>query len=279
MMRKSLPLLICLCACAPAAAKDTGLIFVSNEKTNNIIVIDPKTYKITADIKVAHRPRDMHFNADHTLLYVACGDDDVIDILDVAKMKVVGKLVTGPSPEAFAVDEKRKRIYVSDEEASSLSIIDMEHNSIVQEVPTGSEPEGVLESDDGKTVYVTSEAGDLVHAIDAEFLITVDDNFGIAVGIETVSLGFELPPQLGEIVDLSVEDHPDSSVLVVDRLLSAFHVDDAEASHPQPDIVCNQHALIVRSPVHDGLTHRLHQVRNHWILTTSVYDTCNSAHE
>ena len=101
-------------ACAPAQAKDTGLIFVSNEKTNNIIVIDPKTYKVVKDIKVARRPRDMHFSADHSMLYVACGDDDVVDILDVAKLQVVGKLKTGPSPEAFAIDEKRRRIYVSD---------------------------------------------------------------------------------------------------------------------------------------------------------------------
>src|SRR5262245_51633364 len=27
-------------------AKDTGLVFVSNEKTNNLIVIDPKTNKV-----------------------------------------------------------------------------------------------------------------------------------------------------------------------------------------------------------------------------------------
>ena len=72
-------------AVAPAEAKDTGLIFVSNEKSNNIIVIDPKTYKIVKDIEVSRRPRDMHFNADHTKLYVACGDDDVIDVLDVAR--------------------------------------------------------------------------------------------------------------------------------------------------------------------------------------------------
>src|ERR1700683_548786 len=90
---------------APAQAKDTGLIFVSNEKTNNIIVIDPKTYKVVKDIKVARRPRDIHFSADHSMLYVACGDDDVVDILDVAKLQVVGKLKTGPSPEAFAIDE------------------------------------------------------------------------------------------------------------------------------------------------------------------------------
>ena len=38
-------------ALAPAAAKDTGLIFVSNEKSNNIIVLDPKTYKIVKDLR------------------------------------------------------------------------------------------------------------------------------------------------------------------------------------------------------------------------------------
>ena len=90
-------------ASTPGHAKDTGLIFVSNEKTNNLIVIDPKTYQVVKDIKVSRRPRDMHFSADRSKLYVACGDDDVIDIIDVAKLEVVGKLATGPSPETFAI--------------------------------------------------------------------------------------------------------------------------------------------------------------------------------
>ena len=90
---------------ASAEAKDTGLIYVSNEKSNNIIVIDPKTYKIVNDIPVSRRPRDMHFNVDHSKLYIACGDDDVIDVLDVASGKIVDKLVTGSSPETFAMDE------------------------------------------------------------------------------------------------------------------------------------------------------------------------------
>ena len=63
-------------------AKDTGLIFVSNEKSNNLIVLDPKTYQVVKEIRTSRRPRDMHFSADRTRLYVACGDDDVIDILE-----------------------------------------------------------------------------------------------------------------------------------------------------------------------------------------------------
>src|SRR5262249_31600551 len=158
-----------------ATAKDTGLIFVSNEKTNNLTVIDPKTWKIVKDIKTSRRPRDLHFNADHTKLYVACGDDDVIDVVDMGRLEVTAKLATGPSPETFAMDEARRRIYVANEEGSSLSIIDMDQNIIVREVPTGGEPEGVLVSQAGKTVYVTSEVGDIVHGIDAEAGIVDED--------------------------------------------------------------------------------------------------------
>src|SRR5262245_25983126 len=129
--------LLLIALAGPAPARDTGLIFVSNEKTNNLTVIDSKTYKIVKDIKTSRRPRDLHFNADHSKLYVACGDDDVIDVIDVAKLEVVAKLATGPSPETFAMDEVRRRIYVANEEGSSLSIIDMDQNIIVHEVPTG----------------------------------------------------------------------------------------------------------------------------------------------
>ena len=107
--------LLCVLAIDPAAAKDTGLIFVSNEKSNNIIVIDPNSDKVVYDIKVGRRPRDLH-STPHTKLYVACGDDDVITIFDVATVKVTGKLKTGPSPEAFVIDETRRRIYISQEE-------------------------------------------------------------------------------------------------------------------------------------------------------------------
>jgi YVTN family beta-propeller protein len=168
-------------ACSCGTAKDTGLVFVSNERTNNlIIIIDSKTNKIVKDLKVSRRPRDMHFNADHSKLYVACGDDDVIDIIDVAKLEVVGKLTTGSSPETFGIDEKRRRIYVSNEEASSLSVIDMDQNITVHEVPTGAEPEGVFISEDGRFVYVTSEVGDLIHLVDAESGTVTEDVVGAA---------------------------------------------------------------------------------------------------
>jgi len=192
---------------ALARAKDTGLIFVSNEKTNNLIIIDPKTYQVVKDLKISRRPRDMHFNNDHTKLYVACGGDDTIDIIDVGRLEVVGRLVTGPPPEAFGIDEGRRRIYVSNREEPSLSVIDMDRNVIVHEVPTGAQPENVSISEDGRFVYVSS--GDFIHLIDADSGSVVQN---LAVGAEPNR--FAVTPD-GK--DLWVSTKYSGEVYVIDR--------------------------------------------------------------
>jgi YVTN family beta-propeller protein len=51
--------MLLIAASSRGSAKDTGPVFVSNENTNNIIVIDPKTYKVVKDLKTSRRPRDM----------------------------------------------------------------------------------------------------------------------------------------------------------------------------------------------------------------------------
>ena len=148
-----------------ASAAGTGLIFVSNEKSHEVVVLDP-TYQIVKRIETSRRPRDMHFNADKTLLYVACGDDDVIDVIDVATLEVVDNIPTGPSPEVFAFSPDESKLFVSNEEDSRLEVIDMESRISVMDIPTGAEPEGVLVTPDGKTAYVTSEVADMVHVVD-----------------------------------------------------------------------------------------------------------------
>src|SRR6266446_2505628 len=58
LLTRSLPALVLgLVLAAGARAKDTGYVFVSHEKTNNIAVIDPKqNYKVIQWIPTSHRP-------------------------------------------------------------------------------------------------------------------------------------------------------------------------------------------------------------------------------
>ncbi|PPR46753.1 MAG: hypothetical protein CFH19_01043 [Alphaproteobacteria bacterium MarineAlpha5_Bin9] len=177
MLNKIIYTLFFLILCSSLNAKNTGLIFVSNEKTDDLTVIDPDTLEIVTSIPTSERPRDMHFNEDRSLIYVACGDDDVIDIVDISTFTVIGSLDTGPSPEAFQFSPDYKYIYVSNEEDSTLGVLNVEENAIMDAIPTGAEPEGVLTSKDGSIVYVTSEVADMVHVVDSEGLFVSENIF------------------------------------------------------------------------------------------------------
>ncbi len=162
-MKKLLLMLVLLAS--PLMAKDTGLIFVSLERGNQVVVLNPDL-SLNTRIDTSRRPRDMHFNAAHDKLYVACGDDDSIDVIDVATLKVVDNIPTGPSPEMFTFSPDEKQIYVSNEEDSVMEIIDIASKTVTARVPTGAEPEGVINAIGGKTAFVTSEVADMVHVVD-----------------------------------------------------------------------------------------------------------------
>lgn len=194
-------------AAAPAAAAGTGQIFVANEGSKEVIVLSPKDYSRVKTIRTSRRPRDMHFNNEHTLLYVACGDDDVIDVIDVATLTVIDHIPTGPSPEMFELSADNKLIYVSNEENSTVQVISIADKVIRHEIGTGAEPEGIMVSEDGKTIYATSEIADMVHVIDPEDEVTIDN---IVVG--TRPRRFIMTK-----TELWVTDELSSDVSVIDR--------------------------------------------------------------
>ena len=138
----SLALVVPALAAGQSHAKDTGLIFVSNEKTNNLIVLDPKTYQVVKDIKVSRRPRDMHFSADRSKLYVACGDDDVIDIIDVAKLEVVGKRSWG-----ITLSRDETKLFVANGFGDDITVIDTKSRKPIVSIPVGRIPWGVIIDD------------------------------------------------------------------------------------------------------------------------------------
>src|SRR5260370_33099171 len=100
LMRSLVVLLLWLVLSVGASAKDTGYVFVSHERTNNIAVIDPKQdYRTIKWISTSRRPRGMQFRDDHKQLLVACGDDHVIDVINVATLAVGDHIPTVARPE------------------------------------------------------------------------------------------------------------------------------------------------------------------------------------
>src|ERR1043165_6113397 len=148
-----------------ASAKGTGLVFVSNEKSSTITVLDANHHVID-NFPSCARPRGMGFTPDRMRFLVGCADDSVIAIYDVATRKLVGRIRDVPRPETFALHPDGRHLYVSNEEDAEVTVYDIETGEQVAAFQTGEEPEGVLATPDGKLVFATSEAANIVHVID-----------------------------------------------------------------------------------------------------------------
>ncbi|HEX8125199.1 MAG TPA: PQQ-dependent catabolism-associated beta-propeller protein [Allosphingosinicella sp.] len=167
-MKPSFRLLALACATAAGCSRPEGpAVFVSNEQSNVIHVIDSGSLREKARIEIGRRPRGMVVSPDGKTLYVAVSDDDRIAAVDVATRRIAGHLPSGPDPETLAVSPDGRILYVANEDDSLLSFIDTRARRIVREVAVGGEPEGTAASPDGRTVVQTSESASMAHVVDA----------------------------------------------------------------------------------------------------------------
>lgn len=185
----------------PAQAAGGYQIYVSNEHSGEVTVIDGASLKAVATFPVGKRPRGIHASPDGKTVYVALSgtpiegppeldaqgnpvfkrdkkddddDDDVasdksadgIGVIDVASRKVLKKVNVGSDPEEFDLSQDGKQLYVSNEDVKTASSVDIVDGKVEHIVPLSQEPEGVALTPDGKTLVVTCETGGDVFFID-----------------------------------------------------------------------------------------------------------------
>ena len=142
-------------------------IFVSNENSDTVVVLEKQSKKIIKTIETGGRPRDLKFNFDFSKLYVVVSEENHLLEIDTKKLKILDKIKTGDDPEIFDIDYNNNFVAVSNEDDNQLTIINLNNKKIIARInDVGVEPEGVNFSPDGKLIYVTSEGTSSVLIID-----------------------------------------------------------------------------------------------------------------
>lgn len=170
-----------------APARPSYSVYVSNENSGDVTVIDGDKLEVAATIPVGKRPRGIHSSADGQVVYVALSGSppappgvdestlpppdksaDGVGLIGVEEGKIVRTIKCGSDPEQFDLSKDGKLIFVSNEDDAKVSIVDIAGGTTLASLPVGGEPEGVTTSPDGKVVYVTSEEDGTVTAVDVE---------------------------------------------------------------------------------------------------------------
>lgn len=160
-------------------------VFVTNETSGDLTVIDGSTLEAIATIPLGKRPRGIHASPDGQTIYVALSGSplappgvdestlpppdksaDGIGVFDVKQNKLVRTLPGGSDPENFDISRDGSLLYVSNEDAAGISFVETTTGKVLETIHTGGEPEGVTLAPNGQQVFSTAEADSIVAVID-----------------------------------------------------------------------------------------------------------------
>ena len=192
MIRRAASLLLPLAATLAVAgcsqpgqsARGSNLVFVTNEFSGDLSIIDGASGKLQGTYPLGKRPRGIKLSPDGRTLYVALsgspvappGTDesklpppdpsaDGIGMFDLASRKLVGVVRGVANPEQLAAS-RSGLIYAGSEPAGAVVILDPQARKAVASIPVGDEPEGVALSPDERFLYVAVEGDNKVAVID-----------------------------------------------------------------------------------------------------------------
>src|SRR5438270_2564566 len=165
------------------AESPSYLVFVSNERSGDVTVIDGTTDGVVANFAVGKRPRGIHATPDGQRVFVtlsgsprmapgvdenrALGDKtaDGLGVIDSAARKLIDRWHVGSDPEQFAISKDGKFAFIANEDDASALIVDLGSGQSRGKVKVSAEPEGVGVNPANGEVYVTCEEKSEVFAI------------------------------------------------------------------------------------------------------------------
>ncbi|MDB5457356.1 MAG: beta-propeller repeat protein [Caulobacter sp.] len=166
---------------AAAAAAQPYHVYVTNEGSGDLSVIDPVTRQVVASAPLGKRPRGIQLSVDGKALFIALtgspvsppGTDesalpppdraaDGVAVFDPAGRRLVRIIRDVSDPEQLAVGPDGK-LYTGSEAANAI-LVDI--NGKPSQIAIDGEPEGVAVSPDGATLMAVLQEDNLVVVVD-----------------------------------------------------------------------------------------------------------------
>jgi YVTN family beta-propeller protein len=142
-------------------------LYVVNNVSSSVSVIDLATLGPVAEVPTGERPHDVNVDPQGRYFYVTVlfteASDDLLQIFDVNTNALIASVVTGHQPVHVVPDHAGDRVYVSNQAASTLSVISVPEFKVVETVKLkGRGPQGHVVTPDGRYVLTpNSRTGDV----------------------------------------------------------------------------------------------------------------------
>jgi YVTN family beta-propeller protein len=172
------------CGKGGQGAAGANLVFVTNEFSGDLSIVDGSSGRLFGTYPVGKRPRGIRLSPDGRTAFITLsgspvappGTDesklpppdrsaDGIAIFDVGSRKVTGVAHGVINPEQLAAS-RTGLVYAGSEDAQAVVILDPQTKAAAGTIPVGDGPEGVALSPDERFLYVTLEDDNKIAVVD-----------------------------------------------------------------------------------------------------------------
>ncbi len=157
-----------------AATPDGKRLFVAENLSHKVAVVDLATNQVLTKIAVGEYPYDVTIARDGKRVYVSNWGARSVAVIDPNTNQVLGNIATGDHPNDLELTRNGKLLYVANANSNSVSVLDTAQMKELEAIntalhpksPIGSTPNAVALSPDEKTLYIANADNNNVTIVD-----------------------------------------------------------------------------------------------------------------
>ncbi len=159
-------LLVIALAQTLGAQNRTHSLWVTLGDADQLVEVDPVTFKEIRRIKVDQRPHGLAISADGSKVYLASDKTGNFQVVDVRRGAVVAQILIGNDPNQMTLTKDGRFAYVPMRGEAKVAVVQLDPLRLVKKLPAPAGPHDAYTSADGSRIYVGAQFGNAIVVID-----------------------------------------------------------------------------------------------------------------
>jgi YVTN family beta-propeller protein len=153
-------------ASTAAAQSATHTLWVTLGDSDQLVEVDPVTYREIRRIKVDERPHGLAVSRDGSRVYLASDKTGNFQVVDVRRGAVVAQIPLGSDPNQMTLTTDGRCAYVPMRGEAQVAVVQLDPLRLVKKLPAPAGPHDAYTSPDGSRIYVGAQFGTGIVVID-----------------------------------------------------------------------------------------------------------------
>jgi YVTN family beta-propeller protein len=155
-----------LLAPAVGAQSTTHSLWVTLGDSDQIVEVDPVTFREIRRIKVDRGVHGLAISADGSRVYVASDKTGNFQIVDARRGAVIAQIPIGSDPNQMTLTKDGRFAYVPMRGEAKIAVVQLDPLRLVKKLPSPAGPHDAYTSADGSRIYVGAQFGTGIVVID-----------------------------------------------------------------------------------------------------------------